>query len=688
MNFSVFDWSIVAAFLIGLALVAWYANRYTKSVADFLAANRCAGRYLLTIAQGAAGLAVINTIANFEKFYKAGFAIGWWGQMLAPIALVLALTGFVAYRYRQTKALTTAQFIEIRYSRKLRVFAGMLAFVSGIINYGIFPAVTARFFIFFCGIPRYSSVVFGHEINWTLGAVMAFLLGIALCFTLSGGQIAIMITDFIQGQFMNLTFLAVMAILLFNINWSDIISTLEQAPKGKSMLNPFDTSQVQDFNLWFFIMLGILRVYQYRVWGGGTGYNAAAKSAHEAKMAGILGAWRSGVTYLLIMLLPICAYVILHSDLFPAKAHAANQVLDGIHHAQTLKQVRVSVVLIQMLPTGVLGLFAAVMLAASISTDDTYLHQWGSIFIQDVVVPLRKTHISPKTHMLLLRVSIFGVAVFAWCFGMFFSLEDYIFMFFQITGAIFLGGAGAVVIGGLYWKRGTTAGAWTAFIVGMTLATVSICLQYFVWPNLASVKAAMPDIQWVQRLPAKFPLNGMQSSFITAIIACTSYVLVSLVTKVKPEFSMDKMLHRGEYADPSDAPVKKAKKRSWLEVRFGITDEFTRGDKIIYWLKIGWTMLLFSFFVVISIWNLIWLWPDRWWANWWLFKICLAGTIGVICVIWFTIGGIFDIFDLFRTLSSKVRDNTDDGMVEEAPPSGIDAVTDTIAVEVIDSEKE
>ncbi len=665
MNFTILDWSIVAFFLAGLSLIAWYTNRYTKSVADFLAANRCAGRYLLTIAQGASSLAVISVIANFEKFYKAGFAIGWWGQMLAPLGLVMALTGFVSYRYRQTKALTTAQFIEMRYSRKLRVFAGMLAWASGLINYGIFPAVTARFFIYFCGIPQYKSQLMGLEINWTIGAVMAVLLGIALCFTLSGGQIAVMITDFIQGQFMNLTFLIIMGVLLYNFDWSTIIHTLENAPVGQSKINPFNTSKVKDFNIWFYVMLGILRIYHHKVWGGGTGYHAAAKSAHEAKMAGILSAWRAGVTYLLIMLIPICAYVLLNSDLFPVKAAAANQVLDGINHAQTLKQVRVSVVLIQLLPPGVLGLFAAVMLAAAISTDDSYLHQWGSIFIQDVVVPLRKTHIPPKAHMRLLRYSIFGVAVFAWLFGMLFRMEDYIFMFFQITGAIFLGGAGAVVIGGLYWKRGTTAGAWTAFIVGMTLASTAIILQYFLWPHLDFFRSVMPNVQWLHGLPKKFPLNGMQSGFITAIIAGSSYILVSLLTKPKPGFSMDKMLHRGKYADKDEVLVTQVKKKRWWHFRFGITSEFSRGDKVIYGLKIGWSTMWFTLFAVISIWNLIAVWPDRWWANWWLFKICLAATIGVISVIWFTIGGIFNIKELFKTLSTKVRDDKDDGMVEE-----------------------
>ena len=86
------DWAIIGTLLALLLGIAFLSKSLTRSVADFLAGNRCAGRYLLTMADGMAGLGAISIAANFEQFYEAGFAAAWWGQILAPIGLVLALS--------------------------------------------------------------------------------------------------------------------------------------------------------------------------------------------------------------------------------------------------------------------------------------------------------------------------------------------------------------------------------------------------------------------------------------------------------------------------------------------------------------------------------------------------------------------------------------------------------------------
>ena len=138
----------------------------------------------------------------------------------------------------------------------------------------------------------------------------------------------------------------------------------------------------------------------------------------------------------------------------------------------------------KVLPVGVLGLLCAVMFAAFISTHDTYLHSWASIFIQDVVLPLRKKPLTPAQHIRYLRWSLFGVGLFIFLFSYYLIQKVDIMQFFILSGNIFLGAAGSIVIGGLYWKRGTTAAAWTSIIVGLILSTFGfICLAN--WTSIA-----------------------------------------------------------------------------------------------------------------------------------------------------------------------------------------------------------
>ena len=97
----------------------------------------------------------------------------------------------------------------------------------------------------------------------------------------------------------------------------------------------------------------------------------------------------------------------------------------------------------------------------------------------------------------------------------------------------------------------------------------------------------------------------------------------------------------------------------------GITSEFTTGDKVIYFLKIAWTLLWFAIFVIGTIYNLtVGIASDQAWANYWLFYIYLTGIVGVITTIWFLWGGFRDLFDLYRTLRTIKPNEFDDGRVQ------------------------
>jgi len=663
MNLHWIDWIIVIITLGALISFTIKTSKYNKTVADFLAANRCAGRYLITTAEGAAGVGAITLIAYWEVFYKAGFNVLWWQSMLIPVGLVMSLSGWVTYRYRQTRAMTMAQFFEMRYSRNFRIFSGMLAWLSGIINYGIAPAVTARCLIYFCGLPLHTTNIGGLEIDLTMALVMFIMLTIALTITFMGGHITVLVTDFCQSQLLNITFLIVLVFLLTKFGWGNIVETLKQAPEGESMLNPFVQQNQKDFNFWYFIMFGFMTCYSHKAWQGTQGYNCSAKTPQEAKMAGILAHLRFEVVRLLYVCVPICVYVVLRNPNFSGLSQNIHVALSSIFDSKIQEQMTVSIGLINLLPIGIVGLMAASLIAASISSDDTYLHSWGSIFIQDVVIPLRKKPLSPQQHIRWLRYSILGVAVFIWIFSMIFPLKEYIVMYFMITAAIYLGGAGAVIVGGLYWRRGTTAGAWAGMTVGCILSVTGIILINIFWPNiLPRLKELHPTLIWLQKLPEILPFNGMQMSFFAAISASGSYIIVSLLTKPDPDFDMDRMLHRGKYAIKEDYREVTEKPKLIFKL-LGISKEFTKGDKITYFVITAISLFWFFTFLIGTILYSIFGASDDTWAKWWIFRISFSAIIAFITTIWFLCGGIKDLAYLFRTLKTTKENNLDDGTV-------------------------
>ncbi len=150
-------------------------------------------------------------------------------------------------------------------------------------------------------------------------------------------------------------------------------------------------------------------------------------------------------------------------------------------------------------------------------------------------MPLRKEPLSPQRHILWLRLSMVGVAVFAFLFGIFFRQTEYIFLWWTVTMAIYIGGAGAVIIGGCIGKKARPPG-----VGGASHRVVALRRRH---PGEADLGRCLPD--------------QCSAGFVLRHSACAgSYVVVSLLT-CREDFNMDRLLHRGAYAvnDPALKPI-------------------------------------------------------------------------------------------------------------------------------------
>ena len=638
------DWLLMILPMLVIFGVALHTRRYVRGVADFMAGGRAAGRYLLCTARSEQGAGAVMFVGLFEVFARAGFTTSWWQQITMPVGLVISITGFVYYRYRQTRAMTLAQFFEMRYSRRFRVFTGALGFLAGVCNFGIIPCIGARFFVNFLELPQ--TIHFFYVDVPTFLPLMACFLTASTLLTVSGGQVTILAINCLEGMFSQIGYVIVAVALLLTFGWVRLHHVLLAQPPGHSLVNPFDSFSTKDFNLWWVLMgLFLNSVYGAMAWQNNHAFNASGATPHDARMGGVLTTWKNFGLLLMVTLMGACVVTYLQHPDYVVGAAVVQTAVGHIADPKIGAQMRMPIALAHLLPVGIKGLVCAIILMGVISGDGIHLHSWSSIFVQDVVLPLRKRPLSVEGHLRLLRAGIVGVAVFAFCFGALFRQTEYVLMWFQVTTAIFVGGAGSAIIGGLYWKKGTTAGAWIGLLVGSTLCISGILARQW-----------NPD----------FPLNGTQISFYAALLSIAAYVFVSLLTCRVPH-NMDRLLHRGKYAvEPEGGEaVTLPTQRFSLRKLIGIDEHFTRGDRWVAYGVFWWSMGWFAVFVVGSTIYFVHPFSNEAWAQYWrVTAIWLPLAVTVITTVWFTVGCTQDLRLLFRRLRAERLDLYDDGSVE------------------------
>ena len=126
MNLTTLDLFVMGVPLVVVFAVAIVMRRYLRSVADFLAASRCAGRYVICVSAAEIGAGVMGMIGGWEIFQETGFSLGIWGGFTGFVWFMFTLNGVMTFRFRETRCLTFHQFFELRYSKSLRVIATFL----------------------------------------------------------------------------------------------------------------------------------------------------------------------------------------------------------------------------------------------------------------------------------------------------------------------------------------------------------------------------------------------------------------------------------------------------------------------------------------------------------------------------------------------------------------------------------
>ena len=344
---SPLDWLIIIIPVSFVLYMGWYSRRYVVQVSDFLSAGRLCGRYLISIADIANALSIMGLVAFVEVHYRTGFALTFWQNLTMPLGIVLSLTGFVTYRFRETKAMSFGQYIEMRYSRKLRIFASALRSTSEVLANMIMPAIAGRFFIYYFGLPQYFKV-FGIEFP-TFNVLIILCLTMAIGIICMGGTLALVITDSIQGMFCYPIMAIFVGFVLYKFSWNDqIIPVLTDRAAHQSFLDPYDISELRDFNL-FFVGVGLITTVVNRGAWTGAGNSTSAKSPHEQKMATLLGAYRGSLNSIFYILIAVALIAYFNHKDFAVQAKQvrdtiSERVAEGLFHSEKHQDLRNKVI--------------------------------------------------------------------------------------------------------------------------------------------------------------------------------------------------------------------------------------------------------------------------------------------------------------------------------------------------------
>ena len=518
-NFTTIDWVIVIAYpLISLG-IGLYVARFIRNMNDFVVAGHRLGVCLGIATMTGTELGLITVMYNAQKGFTGGFAAFHIALAAGLVTFVVGVTGFLVYRLREMQVLTIPEFYERRFDRKTRILGGIMMAFGGILNMGLFLKVGSMFIVGITGLSAESwappDVVIsavdaiGLSVeNWPLAAVMVFLITLVLAYTCLGGMVSVVIADYVQFVVLSLGLLLTSFLAVESLGWTNIFDSVDKhmvvvdSVDKQPVKSGFDPTIAEgDFGWEYIIWMGFVGLVSCGIWPTSVARALAMDSPNAVKRQYMFGS----ISYLIRFLIPcfwgICAYVFIMQDeslkqlFFPSGYPPPESLPEGVEAMDNLYAM--PVFLGRILPVGIIGIISAGMIAAFMSTHDSYLLCWSSVLTQDVVAPICKSFgrdLKPKTRITLSRVFIVLVGLYVLYWGLLYKGEDDIWDYMAVTGAIYFTGAFALLLGGLYWKGASSGGAFLALLVGSMAVLGLSPVQDFLGIEIASAWVGLTSI--------------------------------------------------------------------------------------------------------------------------------------------------------------------------------------------------
>ena len=474
MNLYVIVLGVIVVALLGVSLARLGS---VKTKADYLVAGRSLPAFVLVFTLLSSWIGSGSLLGGAENAYKHGFAALWQGGGgWAGLALIY----FIAPRARKFAQFTIPDLLESRYNQTARVL-GVVAVLftytaitsyqfigGGDILHLIFPALTIANVAE--TIPALGPVLHFLSAHGLLGSDAALgqyiLAGFVIVFTAIAGMGSVAYMDVVIGLLATVTMIAALPVLIHLAGgWGSVHAALPA-----THFQWFgDISGVQAMELFLptcLLMLGNQSMYQKFF---------SAKSEKDATRATV--GWIIGTVILETV---IVAIAVVGSALYPTgEVHERPREILAYTAVHGFGGSKVLAVLGALL---VGAIFAKV-----VSTANNYLFSPATNLVNDVFVRYVKPEASNKQVLLVSRLMVVGLGVWALyqSLGTTSVLKKSLYAYTIYSAALT-----PVILAAFFWRRATAAGAVASIAAG---TVVTIGWEYLT-PHLPPIIAARDAI--------------------------------------------------------------------------------------------------------------------------------------------------------------------------------------------------
>ncbi len=496
-NFSwPIDGSIVGLYIVATMAAGIAVRKYVGKVEQFLIAGREMNLYLGIASLAATEFGIVTCMYTAQKGFENGFAGAVPGLLQAAAMFLVGYTGFCVKPLRDAGVMTIPELFQKKYGTGIRWLAGVVIVLGGLLNMGVFLRMGGEFLINATGLgaqtvqaesvaktaqaPAQPTTPVAQETSnakqagesvfqrYKLEIIMTILLLAVAIYTILGGMLSVLVTDFLQFIVMSLGLIAVTVLILVNIGWGPLVETV-QSHYGEGGFNPFKNDKMG----WPFVIFNALvNTAAVLTWQTTIQRLLAAKDTKTGRQVYTRTSFFFVCRWLIPVLWGIAALAVLAPTSIDFDAHkfiANGQTYSTIH--------AMPVFLGAFVPIGLMGILIAAMLAADMSTDSSYMLTWASVIYNDILAPFRRKAWSEKRGLIWSRTIVALIGVFLLIFGLWYPLKGDLWNYLTVTGTIYLASMSTLLIACCYWKSANNWGAAGAIVLGAAFQIAILILE-------------------------------------------------------------------------------------------------------------------------------------------------------------------------------------------------------------------